>query len=667
MDKSEKLIRNYEIDIVIPIYNSLDILKKCLEAVISNSDLPYRLILINDCSDVQTSKYLKKFSKENDEIIYIENGTNEGYVKSCNKGISLGTSPYVILLNSDALVPPDWLSRMILCADSDKKIGIVNPLSNEAANISVPIAPGCNYLGQDQRLSSLVPNYPDIVTAVGFCVLLKRKMLYEIGLFDEIYGRGYCEETDLCLRAIKANWRVVACDNLYVFHRGESSFTDKNTRFHKNLKIFMERHGLEYRKAYSEFIKNAPLKDLLAKTSESNYIFNKCFAITKRVVLDLLCMHPFKAKRHMFEMAHSSHFVKKPDKYIKFYRKNRPIIVFMFDRLDNFGGVISTLRIINILIHIGYEVLVTALGSGKGYIKGLFAAPLFFESTNSMINKMPYADIYISTAWQTAYWLPLVRNRYPNSIYVSYIQDYEAYFHPNSESINNKVLNSYSFPDFRITTSSWLQNLLDKKGFSSVVIPKGVDRDIFYPQKTIPRKKNSILAMGRPNTPYRGYDNILKIFKSVYKQNKQIEFGLFGTNDKIKHKFSFPVTIHGEVENGTSLAKLYSQYCVFIDASWFQGFGMMGLEAMSCETACVLTNIGGISQYIENDYNCYSASPYNIDAFTSKVVSLLNNDNKRNYFIQNGVETSKKFSLHNEAMLFSKHLNSWLCKMDLNL
>jgi GT2 family glycosyltransferase len=67
-------------------------------------------------------------------------------------------------------------------------------------------------------------DYPDVVTAVGFCLLITRATLERFGTFDEIYGDGYCEESDYCMRITAEGFRTVVADDAFVYHRGGASF-----------------------------------------------------------------------------------------------------------------------------------------------------------------------------------------------------------------------------------------------------------------------------------------------------------------------------------------------------------------------------------------------------------------------------------------------------------
>ena len=116
-------------DIIIPIYNSLNWVKMCITAVYENTNACDigEVILINDKSDKETTLYLRKISKQYFNIRLIENKKNLGFVKSCNYGMSIAKSDYILLLNSDCLLSKDAVGKMMRAMQKDKKIGLLCP------------------------------------------------------------------------------------------------------------------------------------------------------------------------------------------------------------------------------------------------------------------------------------------------------------------------------------------------------------------------------------------------------------------------------------------------------------------------------------------------------------------------------------------------------------
>lgn len=224
------------VDIIIPIYNAYDDLQICLQSVYQHTNLAEnRLILINDSSSNERIRpYLDSQGKEN--IIVIHNKENKGFSNNINLGMEQSEERDVILLNSDTIVTSRWVEKMVECAYSDRSIGTVTPLSNNATLCSVPNFCEENTLpeGMDvDQMAAIVEEcslkkYPRITVANGFCMLIKREVINLIGKFDaETFGRGYGEENDFCNRAEQMGYIHVMCDDTYIYHSGTKSFVSK--------------------------------------------------------------------------------------------------------------------------------------------------------------------------------------------------------------------------------------------------------------------------------------------------------------------------------------------------------------------------------------------------------------------------------------------------------
>ena len=101
-------------DIIIPFHNGLNYRHDCIESVLRNTHYPYRLLLINDASDEDTTQKILKYVKKYSHIQMYINIKKLGYLKSCNIGIKMSKAPYVVILNSDTYVLPFWLIRHCL-------------------------------------------------------------------------------------------------------------------------------------------------------------------------------------------------------------------------------------------------------------------------------------------------------------------------------------------------------------------------------------------------------------------------------------------------------------------------------------------------------------------------------------------------------------------------
>jgi hypothetical protein len=102
-------------------------------------------------------------------------------------------------------------------------------------------------------LASRLPRLQFVPTAVGFCIYIKYETLATIGVFDEIYGRGYNEENDLVMRGNRAGYCAVVANRAFVYHRGGASFSGESATLEsKNAAILDDRYP-EYRPAVNSY------------------------------------------------------------------------------------------------------------------------------------------------------------------------------------------------------------------------------------------------------------------------------------------------------------------------------------------------------------------------------------------------------------------------------
>jgi GT2 family glycosyltransferase len=231
-------------DIVIAVWNNLELTKSCIGSIIKNTDAEYRLVIIDNASDNETKKYLEGLKdREDPRVLLVRNETNLGFIKAVNQGIKLSEAPYICLINNDTIVTKGWLSEMIKVARGSPRIGLVNPSSNT--------------LGQDPGKGESVDVYAEslkkeaatsteIGSAHGFCMLIKREVIDRIGVFDEIYGMGNFEDTDYSRRVIKEGCICVRAHRAYVFHDEGRSFGRNKAfddNFERNRQIYEFRWG----------------------------------------------------------------------------------------------------------------------------------------------------------------------------------------------------------------------------------------------------------------------------------------------------------------------------------------------------------------------------------------------------------------------------------------
>lgn len=232
-------VRDQKITIILPVYNALDLVKECLARIERHTDLPFRLIVIEDCStDDRVRPFLLDWARDRDFVTLVENPQNLGFIGSVNHGLQLALSHSgkdegpVVLLNSDALVPQAWASRLVRPFETHQDVASVTPMSNDAEIMSVPVICKRSVLtpGQGDEIDRLAQRFAsdaqltEVPTGVGFCMAMGRDWLARLGQLDTCFGRGYGEEVDWCQRIVAMGGRHLALPGLFVEHRGGESF-----------------------------------------------------------------------------------------------------------------------------------------------------------------------------------------------------------------------------------------------------------------------------------------------------------------------------------------------------------------------------------------------------------------------------------------------------------
>lgn len=210
------------VSIIIPVFNQLHLTRNCINLIERYTEKDYEMIIINNGSTDRTRKVIERFKN----IQVIHNKFNEGFARACNKGIKRAKGDLILLLNNDTLVGPNWLSNLTKCILSDHKIGMVGPRSNFVGGLQLIKGPS-----QSAQLSFTRKfNHPDpskwfdVDFLSGFCLLIKKEVINEIGLLDERFEIGSYEDNDYSVRVLNAGYRLVCAGDTFVYHIGSQTF-----------------------------------------------------------------------------------------------------------------------------------------------------------------------------------------------------------------------------------------------------------------------------------------------------------------------------------------------------------------------------------------------------------------------------------------------------------
>lgn len=219
------------VSIVIPVYNQFPFTYNCLRTIAAEcAGMEYEVILADDNSTDETCRITEKVSG----LIISRNAENQRFLRNCNNAAQLARGKYVMFLNNDTEVQPEWLQSLCETIEADDSIGMVgskliyaNGQLQEAGGILWADGSAWNYgHGDDPEKSEY--NYVKEVDYISGCSMMIRRSLWEeIGGFDERFVPAYCEDSDLAFEVRAHGYKVIyQPKSVVVHHEGISNGTD---------------------------------------------------------------------------------------------------------------------------------------------------------------------------------------------------------------------------------------------------------------------------------------------------------------------------------------------------------------------------------------------------------------------------------------------------------
>jgi GT2 family glycosyltransferase len=214
-----------KVSVIIASYNKKDMLRECILAVKKQDYKSLETIIIDNDSTDGTSRMIEA---EFPEVKVIRNEENLLFCKAQNQGINASSGEYVLSLNNDVRLMPDFISKMVDASERNPKIGALcgKILSDDGGKIDS----AGQLLGKSLRPVDRGYGKPDkgqynkscyIFSTPGSAPFFKRKMLEDIRIdgqyFDEDYGMYY-EDLDICWRAKKAGWKGYYLPGAVAYH-----------------------------------------------------------------------------------------------------------------------------------------------------------------------------------------------------------------------------------------------------------------------------------------------------------------------------------------------------------------------------------------------------------------------------------------------------------------
>ncbi|CCF16683.1 MULTISPECIES: glycosyltransferase family 2 protein [Brevibacillus] len=236
------------LSIVILTRNGLPITKMCVESIQKHTK-DYELICIDNGSTDGTVAYLNSLP----HAVVISNGENRGFAAGNNQGFRKARGEYIVMLNNDTLVTPQWSELLINWLNKNSSLGMVGPRSNN-------VSPGQQISTEEIVELATVDSFAIDWTKryanqgfysrklVGHCILFRRSLLEHIGGLDERFHPANYEDDDFCLRARLFGKNLWVANDVFIYHFGHASFLVNKVKYRdyswENARRFIEKWQL---------------------------------------------------------------------------------------------------------------------------------------------------------------------------------------------------------------------------------------------------------------------------------------------------------------------------------------------------------------------------------------------------------------------------------------
>ena len=250
---------NPRVVIIILNWNGKEDTIECLESLKQITYPNYEILLVDNGS---TDGSVGCFRERYPGMEIIENGANLGFAEGNNVGIRRAMDEgvdYVLLLNNDTVVDPEFLGELVKVAEGDERIGIVGPkiyyYDYKGRKDVIWFAGGkINWytlsiynIGMKQTDCERFDRIKRTDHVTGCAMLIKTIVLQHVGLLDTTYIL-FIEDTDLCVRSLLDQWNIVYVPRSKVWHK-----VAKSTSKIKVLPIyFFVRNKIIFAKKFSK-------------------------------------------------------------------------------------------------------------------------------------------------------------------------------------------------------------------------------------------------------------------------------------------------------------------------------------------------------------------------------------------------------------------------------
>jgi GT2 family glycosyltransferase/Tfp pilus assembly protein PilF len=215
-----------DVSVVIPCFNGAELTRACVGSLLAQTGdgAPAEILLVDNGSSDDTAT----LGALSPCVRVLRQERNLGFAGGVNQGLRAAKRDFVLVLNNDTQAADNLLRELHDVLVGHPRMGAVAPCSNHVkGDALLPVgdagksASGRAAIQEALRAS---PPLQDATTLAGLCLLFRRPLLDDVGLFDERFGHGNFEDDDFCLRVRLRGHRLGIAGRAFLHHEGHATF-----------------------------------------------------------------------------------------------------------------------------------------------------------------------------------------------------------------------------------------------------------------------------------------------------------------------------------------------------------------------------------------------------------------------------------------------------------
>lgn len=244
--------------------------------------------------------------------------------------------------------------------------------------------------------------------------------------------------------------------------------------------------------------------------------------------------------------------------------------------------------------------------------------------------EIPDADFVCATAVGTANDVAKLSINKGGKLY--FIQDFENWGSWTSDAVKE----TYRLRMKNIVIAKWLEKIVLDSGADCVLIPNGIDFDVFNIDIPIASRKGHTVSMLYHEQMHKGSVYGIAALKKLKERYPDLQATLFGVP---KRPDDLPTWIQ-YIQSATQpqLRQVYNQSKIYLCPSIKEGFGLTGAEAMACGCAYVASDYGGVHEYATDRRNVLLSPPKDVEGLVEHISYLFDHNDERIKLAQQGYE-----------------------------